>query len=306
MKPSSSDWCVGSSRENSPRGAGPNSLESRPYCTAVKMKRRVVESKDEKSDGAAATAAARTRARSRSEDASSRETRRGCFIHPHVIYFVFMATLTLFFSGRLLLSLISEPTETEVTTVQQNRSLLVSIMVGDITTLLDLIALTCVLVFMVRYLLAIRARGDRAEYILNGGDRQHLIPYGRGESVFDIAYTSTLPKVAFVLPVKFHGARSQSPKVMQFCIRVHSHIIMRVRGITIPIVGKLESATWLNVQRPNGGYLCCGVEGRWCCACHSRAPGRAQRQSGEGAYSCTLLSALNPAALCWVILQEGH
>lgn len=123
-----------------------------------------------------------------------------------------MTTLTLFFSGRLLLSLISEPAETEVSTVQQNTSLLVTIMVGDITTLLDLVAVACVVVFLVRYLLAIRARGTRAEYILNGGDRQHLIPYGRGESVFDIAYTSALPKVAFVLPVKFHGVKAQSPK----------------------------------------------------------------------------------------------
>ena len=186
---------------------------------AAKMKRRAVESNDgEKSGGATVTAAARNRARSRSEDVSARKA-NNCFIHPHVIYFVFMTGLTLFYGGRWLLSFIigTEPTQLEqasTAALEHNESLLVVIMVGDITMLLELIAIACVIVFIVRYLLAIRARGSRAEYILNGGDRQHLIPFGRGESVFDEAYTSTLPKVAFVLPVKFHGLKAQSPKVI--------------------------------------------------------------------------------------------
>lgn len=128
-----------------------------------------------------------------------------------------MAVLTIFFSARWVATYLtgSEPTEIEETSkaaLKATESVFVTFLLGDIPMMMEAVAIATVIVFSARYILAIRARGRRAEYISNGSDLQHLIPFGRGESIFDHEYVSTLPKVAFVLPVKFHGVKVASPK----------------------------------------------------------------------------------------------
>lgn len=160
----------------------------------------------------------RVRSRAQSEDSASRKA-NNCFIHPHIIYSAFLVAVVLFFSVRWVVMFLtgSEPIEIEETSkaaLRATESALVTFLLGDVAMMLEVMSIITFIVVTVRYTLAIRARGRRAEYITNSGPSlQHLIPFGRGESVFDHDYVSTLPKVALVLAVKFHASvASVSPK----------------------------------------------------------------------------------------------
>ena len=73
-----------------------------------------------------------------------------------------------------------------------------------------------------------RVRERRIKHVKSGHRLQHLIPYGCDPSVFEPKHRTKMPKVGLVLPVKFVGVKSASPKVMLVRMCVEKLVLVRI------------------------------------------------------------------------------
>ena len=73
-----------------------------------------------------------------------------------------------------------------------------------------------------------RVRERRIKHVKSGHRLQHLIPYGWDPSVLEPKHRTKMPKVGLVLPVKFVGVKSASPKVMLVRMCVEKLVLVRI------------------------------------------------------------------------------
>lgn len=77
---------------------------------------------------------------------------------------------------------------------------------------MEIIAFLTMCVLAIKHALVWRVRERRIKHVKSGHRLQHLIPYGCDPSVFEPKHRTKMPKVGLVLPVKFVGVKSASPK----------------------------------------------------------------------------------------------
>ena len=83
-----------------------------------------------------------------------------------------------------------------------------------------------------------RVRERRIKHVKSGHRLQHLIPYGCDPSVFEPKHRTKMPKVGLVLPVKFVGVKSASPKVMlvRICVEKGAFALICVKNVMLACV----------------------------------------------------------------------